>query len=94
MAHSNLVKAVVKLKREILRNPVGVSCTYTISALAVISGAKEEAVAATLRDMVGAGCISMESKPTSDGQTLATIRCQPAAKNTPCRKVSGKTSIL
>jgi hypothetical protein len=92
MAHSNLVKAVVKLKREILRNPVGWPVTYGVSDLATICGAKEEVIGSTLQEMVGAGCIAMKSKPTPNGQTLVTIRCLPAAKNGSCRRVSSVSS--
>jgi len=92
VSRSNLVKSVVKLKREILRNPIGWPHTYTISDLASICHATEETVAFTLGEIVSSACISLTSKSTPDGQTLVTIVCLPAAKTGPCRKVFASQS--
>jgi hypothetical protein len=86
MARANLVKAIVKLKREILRNPVGSPCGYELRGLARLSGATEEVVLATLRGLAESGCITLVEQ-TYGPQRHLRIICLPAAKEHRCRKI-------
>jgi hypothetical protein len=93
MTRSNILKGVTSFKREVLQNPIGVPCGYSLSTLAAISGVKEEVVWLRLRALVESGCISMETKPMPNGGTLVTIICLPAAKKRVRRRVSGPLGI-
>jgi hypothetical protein len=91
VARANLIKAIVKLKRLILRRPVGFPWGYDLLGLTLLCGANEEVVLKTPRSMAESGCIKLEEL-TDIPPYHVRIVCLPPAKEHRCREI-GSTNI-